>query len=213
MVDVPGVQGWANNNNQKPNYMATGKKNEGFIPLHGGFRNLITYQKAEIIYDGTVYFCERFFQKYDRTIGQMVQAARSGKQNIAEASLASGTSKQTELHLTNVARASLGELGIDYEDYLRTKKLKQWKRSDILSLRFDELNKTPNANYDTFKKAIEHENPEISANVLRCLINVTIYLLGQQVKALETAFLHEGGLRERMTKARIDYRNKNKGER
>ena len=190
--------------------MAGSKNSGGFIPLHGGFRNLITYRKSEIIYDGTVYFTERFFRKYDRTIDQMVQAARSGKQNIAEASLASGTSKETEIKLTNVARASLGELLIDYEDYLRTKKLEKWDRNHRLSKRFDELNKIPNANYETFKKAIEHENPEISANIMRCLINVTMYLLGQQVKALETAFVKEGGLRERMTKARIEERNKKK---
>jgi four helix bundle protein len=91
--------------------METGGNNtDGFIPLHGGYRNLITYQKAEIIYDGTVYFTNRLFKKYDRTIDQMVQAARSGKQNIAEASMASGTSKETEIKLTNVARASLEEL-------------------------------------------------------------------------------------------------------
>lgn len=82
---------------------------EGFIPLHGGYRKLLTYQKAEIVYDGTIYFTKRFFQKYDRTIDQMVQAARSGKQNIAEASIASATSKETEIKLTNVARASLEE--------------------------------------------------------------------------------------------------------
>lgn len=185
----------------------TGNK-EGFIPSHGGYRNLITYQKAEIIYDGTVYFSNRFFKKYDRTIDQMVQAARSGKQNIAEASMASATSKETEIKLTNVARASLEELLIDYEDYLRVNKLKKWGRSDRLSLRFDELNKTPNANYDTFKKAIEHDNPEISANVMCCLINVTSYLLGRQLTALEKAFINEGGLRERMTRARISKRNK-----
>jgi four helix bundle suffix protein len=188
--------------------MSANKNSEGFIPTHGGFRNLITYQKSEIIYDGTVYFCNHFFDKYDRTIGQMVQAARSGKQNIAEASLASGTSKETEIKLTNVARASLGELMIDYEDYLRTHKLKKWERNDRLSLRFNELNKTPNATYATFKKAIEHPDPAISANVMICLINVTSYLLGRQLKTLETAFIHEGGLRERMTKARIDHRNK-----
>ena len=103
--------------------MTTSNNKEGFIPLHGGYRNLITYQKSGIIYDGTAYFCDHFFHKYDRTIGQMVQAARSGKQNIAEASLASGTSKQTEMHLTNVARASLGELLIDYH-YCPTKIMK-----------------------------------------------------------------------------------------
>ncbi len=95
----------------------------GIIPTHGGYHNLITYQKSEIIYDGTIYFTNRFFRKYDRTIDQMVQAARSGKQNIVEASMASGTSKEMEIKLTNVARASLEELLIDYEDFLRTNKL------------------------------------------------------------------------------------------
>ena len=186
----------------------TNKNTEGFIPKHGGYRNLITYQKGEIIYDGTVYFTKRFFHKYDRTIEQMVQAARSGKQNIAEASMASGTSKETEIKLTSVARASLGELMLDYEDYLRIHKLKIWERTDRLSLRFSELNKIPNATYATFKKAIEHPDPAISANIMICLINVTSYLLNRQLKTLETAFIHEGGLRERMTKARIDFRNK-----
>ena len=102
------------------------KNIEGFIPKHGGYRNLITYQKAQIIYDGTIYFSKRAFKKYDRTIDQMVQAARSGKQNIAEASMASGTSKEMEIKLTNVARASLEELKIDYEDFLRTNKYEIW---------------------------------------------------------------------------------------
>jgi four helix bundle suffix protein len=192
--------------NEKP--MNNKPNPEGFIPVYGGYRNLIGYQKSEIIYDGTVYFTERFFRKYDRTIDQMVQAARSGKQNIAEASMASATSKETEIKLTNVARASLEELLIDYEDFLRTKKLKKWERDNKLSVRFSELNKTPNANYDTFKKAIENEDPEICANVMICLIKITTYLLSQQMKSLEQAFINEGGLRERMTKARIDKRNK-----
>lgn len=188
--------------------MTTNKHQNGFIPLHGGYRHLITFQKAEIIYDGTVFFTGRYFNKYDRTIDQMVQAARSGKQNIAEASMASGTSKETEIKLTNVARASLEELLLDYEDFLRTHKLPKWERSHRLSQRFDALNQTPNASYNTFKKAIEHQEPEISANVLRCLVKVTVYLLGQQVIALERAFLNEGGLRERMTRARLQKRNK-----
>lgn len=181
---------------------------EGFIPKHGGYRGLITYQKSEIIFDGTVYFCNRFFNKYDRTIGQMVQAARSGKQNIAEASMASGTSKETEIKLTNVARASLEELLLDYEDFMRIHKLPKWDRNHRFSKRFDELNKTPNANYNTFKKAIEHENPEICANVMWCLINVTTYLLKRQLDTLEKAFIKEGGLRERMYKARVKNRDK-----
>ena len=150
---------------------------QGFIPPHGGYRNLISYQKAEIIYDGTVYFTKQFLKKYDRTIDQMVQAARSGKQNIAEASMASGTSKETEIKLTNVARASLEELMIDYEDFLRTNKLKQWDKEHKLVVRFRELNKTKNATYETYRKAIEHTNSEIAANSMICLIKVVSFLL------------------------------------
>lgn len=185
-------------------------KKEGFIPAHGGYRNLLSYQKAEIIYDGTIYFTRHFLKKPDRTIDQMVQAARSGKQNIAEASMASGTSKETEIKLTNVARASLEELMIDYEDFLRTHKLKQWNKEDKLVKRFRELNKTKNATYETYRKAIEHPNPKIAANSMICLIKIVSYLLSRQIKALELAFINEGGLRERMTKARIEEKNKNK---
>lgn len=187
--------------------MEPNKKPDGFIPAHGGYRNLLTYQKSEIIYDGTVYFTKRFFGKYDRTVDQMVQAARSGKQNIAEASMASGTSKETEIKLTNVARASLEELMIDYQDFLRTNKLPLWDKNDRLSMRFRELNRTPNATYATYQKALEHDSPEICANAAICLINIVSYLLKQQLKTLETAFINEGGLRERMTRARIDKRN------
>lgn len=181
---------------------------DGFIPPHGGYRKLITYQKAEIIYDGTVYFTNRFFKKYDRTIDQMVQAARSGKQNIAEASMASATSKETEIKLTNVARASLEELMIDYEDFLRTQKLPLWDKNHRLTIRFRELNRTPDANYQTYIKAIENPEPEICANSMICLIRIVTYLLNQQIKSLEKAFIQEGGLRERMTKARIEQRKK-----
>lgn len=184
------------------------KESKGFIPLHGGYKNLITYQKSEIIYDGTIYFTKRFFQKYDRTIDQMVQAARSGKQNIVEASMASGTSKEMEIKLTNVARASLEELKIDYEDFLRTNKLTKWDNNHRLVIRLRELNKIPNANYETFKKAIENDSPEICANVMIGLIKVVSYLLNKQIKSLEASFVREGGLKERMTKARINYRNK-----
>lgn len=182
---------------------------EGFIPSHGGYRQLFSYRKAEIIYDGTVYFTNRFFNKYDRTVGQMVQAARSGKQNIAEGSMASATSKETEIKLTNVARASLEELQIDYEDFLRTNKLPIWDKEHKLVARLRELNKnTPKPTYETFVKAIEHESPEICANTMITLIKITTYLLKQQIKQLETAFIKEGGIRERMTKARIEERNK-----
>lgn len=193
---------------QKTRAVSNQTNNEGFIPLHGGYRNLITYQKAEIIYDGTVYFTKRFFGKYDRTIDQMVQAARSGKQNIAEASMASATSKETEIKLTNVARASLEELMIDYQDFLRTNKLPLWDKEHKLTLRLRELNKIPGATYETFRKAIENESPEICANAMIGLIKVVTYLLNQQIKSLENSFLKEGGLRERMTKARLNIRNK-----
>lgn len=192
------------------NQMENEEKNtKGFIPTHGGFRNLFSYQKAEIIFDGTAYFTSRFFQKYDRTIGQMVQAARSGKQNIAEASMASGTSKEMEIKLTNVARASQAELLLDYEDFLRIRKLPIWDKDHRLVARLRELNKSvPKPSYETFSKAIEHENPEICANTMITLINITIYLLGQNVKKLEADFLKEGGLKERMTKARLEIRKK-----
>lgn len=185
------------------------KHTEGFIPKHGGYRNLFSYQKAEIIYDGTVYFTNRFFHKYDRTAGQMVQAARSGKQNIAEASMASGTSKETEIKLTNAARASLEELLIDYEDFLRAQKLPIWEKEHRLVARLREINKsTDKANYETFKKAIEHESPEICANTLITLIKICTCLLNQQIKQLENAFINDGGLRERMTRARPDERKR-----
>jgi four helix bundle suffix protein len=184
---------------------------QGFIPKYGGYRNLIGYQKAEIIYDGTVYFTNRFYRKTDRTIDQMIQAARSGKQNIVEASMASATSKETEIKLTNVAKASLEELLIDYEDFLRTKKMPIWEKTHPLVVRFRELNRTPNATYQTYIKAIENESPEICTNSMICLIKIATYLLAMQIKFLEKDFLENGGLRERMTKARIKSRNeKNK---
>lgn len=167
----------------------------------------MSYQKAEIVYDATFYFTKRFFGKFDRTVDQMVQAARSGKQNIVEASMASGTSKETEIKLTNVARASLEELIIDYEDFLRNHKLPIWDKEHRLVKRFRELNRTPNATYKTYQKAFEHEDPEISANSILCLTRIVTYLLKKQINTLETAFINEGGLRERMTKARLNKRN------
>lgn len=182
-------------------------KPDGFIPKHGGYQSLIAYQKAEIIFDGTIYFTNRFFSRYDRTVEQMTQAARSGKQNIAEASVISGTSKETEMKLTNVARGSLEELKIDYQDFLRIRKLPLWHQNHKLVVRFRELNRTPNATYQTYIRAIENPEPEICANVMICLINVVTYLLSKQLEALEKAFLNEGGLRERMTQARLKKRN------
>ena len=180
---------------------------DGFIPAHGGYRKLRSYQKAQIVFDATVFFCGRFLNKRDRTVDQMVQAARSGKQNIVEASQASGTSKEMEIKLTNVARASLAELEEDYQDFLRTRQLLEWPPDHAYSHRLRALNLTPNTTYETFRKGIESPNPEIAANVILGLVRVTNYLLDRQLATLERAFLAEGGLRERMTRARLRHRS------
>jgi four helix bundle suffix protein len=174
-----------------------------FIPPHGGYEKLLSFQKARIVYDGTVWFCSHYLEKRDRTYDQMVQAARSGKQNILEGSQASGTSKETEIKLTNVARASLEELLEDYRDFLRVRGIEVWTREHPYTGRLRELNRQPNASYDTFKKGIENPDPAIAANVMIGLIKLTNYLLDQQLRHLEKAFIAEGGLRERMTRARL----------
>lgn len=179
---------------------------DGFIPKHGGYKKLLSYQKAEIVYDATVRFCDRFIDKRSRTHDQMVQAARSGKQNIIEGSMASGTSKEMEIKLTNVARASLEELLADYRDFLRTRALREWPKDHRYARRLRELNATPNADYETFRRGIEHPDPAICANVIIGLIRVASYLLDRQIRHLEQAFIAEGGLRERMTQARLNRR-------
>jgi four helix bundle suffix protein len=181
---------------------------DGFIPRHGGYSKLLSYQKAEIVYDATVSFCERFIDRRSRTHDQMIQAARSGKQNIIEGSMASGTSKETEIKLTNVARASLEELLADYRDFLRTRGLKEWPAEHAYARRLRELNRIPNATYATFRKGIENPDPVVAANVIIGLIQVASYLLGRQLRQLEKAFVEEGGLRERMTRARLEGRRK-----
>lgn len=181
---------------------------EGFIPPHGGYAGLLSYQKAEIVYDATVNFCERFLDKRDRTRDQMVQAARSGKQNIIEGSMASGTSKETEIKLTSVARASLEELLADYRDFLRIRNIEEWSRDHPCTVRLRQLNRTPGANHETFRKAVGHSDPAICANAIIGLIKLTNYLLDQQIRRLEENFLKEGGLRERMTRARLTERDK-----
>ena len=178
----------------------------GFIPPHGGYEDLLSFQKARIVFDGTVRFCERLLKKSDRTYDQMIQAARSGKQNILEGSEASGTSKETEIKLTNVARASLGELLEDYRDFLRLRHAKEWTTDHPYTRRLQQLNRQPDANYETFKKGIENPDPIIAANVMIGLIKLTRYLLSQQLRRLEQDFLNEGGLRERMTRARLAQR-------
>jgi four helix bundle suffix protein len=179
---------------------------EGFIPPHGGYRKLLSYQRAEIVYDATVRFCARFLNRGDRTVDQMIQAARSGKQNIIEGSMASATSKETEIRLTNVARASLEELLADYRDFLRIRGLEEWPKDHPDACRLRQLVRIPDANYETFKKGLEHPDPAVAANVIIGLIKVTNYLLDRQIRQLEQAFVQEGGLRERMTRARLQER-------
>ncbi len=180
----------------------------GFIPHHGGYQSLASYQKAEIIYDLTFRFCQRFLNRGDRTIDQMVQAARSGKQNIAEGSKASGTSKEMEIKLTNVARASLEELLIDYRDFLRVRDHIIWTKDSKEARYVRRLADQPNPTYETYRELCETRPAEVVANIALCLIYQTNYLLDQQIRRLEKDFIQEGGLRERMTRVRLQQRKK-----
>jgi four helix bundle suffix protein len=176
------------------------------IPPHGGYRELQSYQMAEIVFDTTVVFCNRFIDRRSRTHDQMVQAARSGKQNIAEGSMASGTSKKTELKLIGVARASLEELLLDFQDYLRQKELPLWEKDDAKAKEIRALAYRSNRSYTTYKTYFEKE-PEFAANAAICLIHQTNYLLDQQLRALEKEFLKEGGFTEKLYRARSQMRN------
>ena len=176
---------------------------QGFIPPHGGYHDLKSYQKSLIVFDATVYFVGRWIDKRSRTRDQMEQGARSGKQNIVEGSLASATSKQTEIHLTNVARASLGELKEDFEDFLRTRKLPIWTKDAPIARQITALSRQEGETYETYREWIEHDEPEVAANVIRHLVMQTTFLLDRQITRLEQEFLEKGGLRERMTTARL----------
>jgi len=177
------------------------------IPPHGGYRDLKSYQMAEIVYDATVMFCARFINRRSRTHDQMVQAARSGKQNIAEGSMASGTSKKTELKLIGVARASLEELLLDYQDYLRQHGFQVWGKDEPKAKAARALARLPNRSYSTYRPYFEDEGPETSANAAICLIHQTNYLLDQQLRTLERQFLREGGFTERLYRVRSQVRD------
>lgn len=181
----------------------------GFIPPHGHYRELLSYQKAEVVYDVTFRFCERFLRQGDRTIDQMVQAARSGKQNIAEGCKASGTSKEMEIKLINVARASLEELLVDYQDFLRVRDLRIWDKDAKEAQYVRNLGRQAKVTYETFREFCETRSAEVVANIAICLIHQTNYLLDRQIRRLEQDFIKEGGMRERMTRARLQYRKKN----
>ncbi|HMP71884.1 MAG TPA: four helix bundle suffix domain-containing protein [Kiritimatiellia bacterium] len=181
---------------------------EGFIPPHGGYANLHGYRKTEVIYRATKVFCDRFISRRSRTHDQMVQAARSGNKNIAEASQVSGTSKESEIKLTSVARGSLEELLGDYEDFLIHQDLTPWDKNSKEALYVRKLSARDDLKYDHFREFIETRPGETVANILICLINQANYLIDRQLRRLEQDFLKEGGLRERMTRARLQARAK-----
>lgn len=227
--DVREVHGWvsASSDQSDRSDRSDKKGEEALIPKHGGYRRLRSFQTSEIVYDATTIFCDRFVGKRSRTHDQMVQAARSGRQNIAEGSMASATSKKNELKLTNVAKASLEELLLDYEDYLRQHKLHQWNKDDSKALAvrnryrgFPEewfLNRMVSDKSDRSDKSdmsdeeerelldpygIANATDEVAANMILCLINQATYLLKRQIERLEKNFLEEGGFTERLYRSR-----------
>lgn len=168
---------------------------------HGGYRTLRSYQTTTLIYDLTVEFCNLYIDRFSRTKDQMVQAARSGRQNIAEGSQASATSKKTEIKLVGVARASLEELLIDYEDYLRQHNLKLWGKASDQARAIRELAYKSDKTYQTYRSYLK--NPEEAANCLICLIHQANFLLDRQLQVLEKAFIQEGGYSENLFKKRL----------
>ena len=175
---------------------------DGFIDPHGGFRNLKSYQMAEIVYDATVAFCNRWISRRSRTRDQKVQAARSGRQNIAEGSVASGTSKKIELELVGIARASLEELLLDYQDFLRQRNLLLWGKEHPEAQKIRKPAYASNRSYRTYKTYIESSAAEVAANALICLIHQSNYLLNRQLRQLEKQFIDQGGFTEKLYKAR-----------
>lgn len=179
-----------------------------------------SFRMATVIYDATVSFCERFLDKRSRTVDQMTQAARSGRQNIAEGSRASAASSQTELRLVTVARGSLDELLLDYEDFLRQRKLRQWEKEDPEAKEVrerykdmtDQSDPTDQSDYALYAPWLNHPDPAIVANALICLINQANYLLDRQIAGLENQFVQKGGYSEILAQARIRERNKGASE-
>jgi four helix bundle suffix protein len=185
----------------------------------GGYRDLCSFQVVTVIYDGTVRFCDRFVDKHSRTRDQMVQAARSGRQNIAEGSRAAATSSQTELRLVNVARASLDELRLDYEDFLRQHGKRQWEKDDpearevravgLAQRSKDRPDRTdPADHWKLYARWLEHPDPEVVANAMICLTHQANFLLDRQIAGLERDFIQQGGYTEQLTAARLEQRRK-----
>ncbi|MBL8853469.1 MAG: four helix bundle protein [Planctomycetaceae bacterium] len=199
------------------------------IRKSGGYRQLASFQTTTIIYDATVWFCEKFIDRFSRTGDQMVQAARSGRQNIAEGSRAGATSSQTELRLINVARASLEELLLDFEDFLRHRRLNRWDSasaeakavrqvawgrkkdpSDLTDLtdqdQTDLTDLTDQQRWQLYSPWLDHPDPAVRANSVICLIHQANYLLDQQLNALEKQFINAGGYSEQLATARLNKR-------
>jgi len=181
---------------------------ERLLPPRGDYQTLLSFQKAEVIYDITFRFAHKCLSKGDRTIDQMIQAARSGKKNLLEGSKASTTSKETEIKLTNVARASLEELLDDYRDYLRTRDLPQRSKDSRESKYVRSLGCITPQNFELYREFMETRPPAVIANIAICLIHQANYLIDQQLRRLDEDFRAQGGLRERMTRLRLSARNK-----
>ena len=180
-----------------------------FITSKGDYRNLIVYKKGECIYDLTYHFTNRFLNRGDRTIDQMIQAARSGKQNIIEGSAASKTSRESEIKLFNVAKASFDELLADYEDYLRVRNLLIWPEQKQKEVR--EFCKTHNDSA-LYRQIAPERDDETLANLAITMIHQELYLLVRLIERAKKDFLEHGGIREEMTSARLAYRNQKQGK-
>lgn len=176
-----------------------------FLPQKGNYRNLIAFQKTECIYDITYYFAHNFLSKGDRTIDQMVQAARSGRQNIAEGCAASTTSKETEIKLLNVAKASLQELLLDYEDYLRNRGKEIWPADSEKSIRTRKVCSRHNESL-YYREAIRLRSDETICNIAITLIHQADLLLRKLIERSKADFLRSGGIKEQMYNARIQHR-------
>lgn len=176
------------------------------IPPHGGYAGLSAYQMAEIVFDGTCAFTRLYLNPKSRTVDQMVQAARSGKQNIAEGSVASGTSKKIELKLMGIARASQAELLEDYRDFLRLAQEQPWPKDHEKAIFIRRLAYKSNRSYSTYQTYIEDKGPINAANTLFCLVHQTNFLLDKLINRLEKDFIEQGGFTERLYHARANHR-------
>ena len=174
----------------------------------GGCKSLKSYRKSLIVSDGTACFVRRFLKPGDRTVDQMVRAARSGKQDIVEGSMTASVSRETEIKLTGVARASLEELLEDYQNFLRTRSLPQWEKESVPALAVRRMAYSEDESYETYRAYLENRSAGTCANIMICLINQCTYLLRLQLEKLTGEFPKTDGIRERMAKSRMEHRNK-----